>query len=219
MSGYRPLTDVWILARAKLTGGHKYWGAFPGGFPERARVLLGASLETPVLHVCGGKARHYPYAGGIGPNDKTLDLDASLSPDFHQDARERWPLNWSEWAKDGCPGILSRELWRHILIDPPYSTDDAAKYAVGADVYPTPHQLLKRAVEVLAPGGRVGILHYLWPQPVEGLKNIAVITVLVGFNNRARLFSVYERVSRQAVPGDAKVVVPPAGQLAGDFSA
>ena len=31
---YRPITDVWLLARAKLTGGHKLYGAFLGGFGE-----------------------------------------------------------------------------------------------------------------------------------------------------------------------------------------
>ena len=39
---YRPITDFWFLARAKLKGGKKYYGAYLGGFPERARVLLGA---------------------------------------------------------------------------------------------------------------------------------------------------------------------------------
>jgi hypothetical protein len=40
-----------------------------------ARVLIGCGINDPVPHVCGGMARYYPYAGGFGPNDKTLDLD------------------------------------------------------------------------------------------------------------------------------------------------
>jgi len=55
---------MWILTRAKLKGGVKYYGAYPGGFPERARALLGAIIDEPVLHVCGGVVRHYPYRGG-----------------------------------------------------------------------------------------------------------------------------------------------------------
>jgi len=51
---YRPITDIWFLARAKLKGGVEYYGAYLGGFPERARALLGATINEPVLHVCGG---------------------------------------------------------------------------------------------------------------------------------------------------------------------
>ena len=34
--GYRPITDLWFLARPKV----KYYGAYPNGFLERARALL-----------------------------------------------------------------------------------------------------------------------------------------------------------------------------------
>ena len=51
---YRPITDFWLLTRARLKGGEKYYGAYLGGFPDRARILIGASLHEPVLHVCGG---------------------------------------------------------------------------------------------------------------------------------------------------------------------
>ena len=88
---YRPITDTWILARAKLTGGKKYYGAYLGGFPERARALLGCKLTDPVLHVCGGMAKAYPYKRGFGPNDRTLDLDPNCEPDFLQDARLPFP--------------------------------------------------------------------------------------------------------------------------------
>src|SRR5882757_1099547 len=88
---YRPITDLWFLARAKLKDGKKYYGAYLGGFPERARVLLGASIHDPVLHVCGGMAKFYPYKGGFGPNDQTLDIDPATEPDFLQDARDPFP--------------------------------------------------------------------------------------------------------------------------------
>src|SRR3990167_7927493 len=75
---YRPITDTWFLARAKLKDGKKYYGAYLGGFPERARALLGAMIDEPVLHVCGGMAKQYPYKGGFGVNDKTLDLHTGI---------------------------------------------------------------------------------------------------------------------------------------------
>ena len=114
-------------------------------------------------------------------------MDESVAPDFMQDARSPWPL-----FETGNNDMK----WDHILIDPPYSPEDARRYPPGAETYPTPEQLLKRAVEVLAPGGRVGIIHYLWPRPVPGLsKEIAVVAVGTGRQSRARWFTVFEKVA------------------------
>jgi hypothetical protein len=52
-------TDTWFLTRARLKHGAEYYGTCLGGFPERARALLGASIEEPVLHVRGGRIRVY----------------------------------------------------------------------------------------------------------------------------------------------------------------
>lgn len=173
---YRPITDMWLLARAKLKGGVKYYGAYPGGFLERARVLIGAQ-NHPVLHVCAGQVRNYPYKRGFGPMDMTLDIDPQVKPDFLQDARDPWPVPW-----------------RHILMDPPYTALDAAMYAGGSAVFPGPRALLGRAADALELGGRVGLLHYVAPRPPASLKLIALVGVLVGFENRMRVFSVYERI-------------------------
>lgn len=173
---YRPITDLWFLARAKLLGGRKYYGAYLGGFPERARVLLGASIEEPVLHVCGGMARYYPYKGGFGPSDRTLDLDPATEPDFLRDARTALPAGF-----------------RALLIDPPYSEADAEKYAPGAYFYPSPNLLLRNALDAVQPGQRVGLIHYLVPQPRDRAKFIACVGVACGFNNRIRCFTVFEK--------------------------
>lgn len=75
---YRPITDVWILARPKV----KYYGAYPNGFLERALMLMGVDLATePVLHVCAGRVRDYPNKRCV-QHALTLDLDAALSPDI-----------------------------------------------------------------------------------------------------------------------------------------
>lgn len=177
MSTFRPITDVWLLARAKLKGGRKFYGAWLGGFGERARALLGVGIEDPVLHVCGGLVRLYPYGRAVGPNDRTLDLDPACEPDFLQDARLPLP--------QGFKGILA---------DPPYSEADAGRYAPGADVYPSPNLIVRNAIDVLPVGGRVGILHYLWPAPPKNAREVAVIAVGCGRNNRARWFTVFERM-------------------------
>jgi hypothetical protein len=174
---YRPITDVWFLARAKLKNERKYYGAYLGGFPERARALLSARLDEPVLHVCGGLARYYPYEGGFGPQDKTLDLDPNVEPDFLRDAREPFPQGF-----------------RAYLCDPPYSETEAENYTVGSSVYPTPNQLVRNGIDALPLHGRVGIIHYILPKCPSNAKFIAAIGVLCGFNNRIRIYSVFEKV-------------------------
>lgn len=178
MSGYRPITDVWFLARAKLKGGRRYYGAYLGGFPERARALLGVTIHDPVLHVCGGLARYYPYAGGFGESDKTLDLDPVCEPDFLRDARDPLPKGF-----------------KAHLIDPPYSEVDAERYTVGASVYPSPAKLIANAVNSVPVGRRVGLIHYVLPRKPDNARFVAAVGVMCGFNNRIRCFSVFERTA------------------------
>lgn len=185
---YRPITDTWILARAKLKGGRKYYGAYLGGFPERARILLGVTLTDPVLHVCGGMARFYPYARGFGVNDKTVDLDPKCDPDFIHDVRNPLPLPGFQTVQNG-------NFWPAILCDPPYSEPDATHYMPGADKYPNPNELVRNCVNSVRIGGRVGFLHYLWPGLPKNAMEVAIIAVKCGRNGRARQLTVLERIS------------------------
>jgi hypothetical protein len=180
---YRPICDVWILARPKV----KYYGAYPSGFLSRARELLGITIDDPMLHVCGGRARQYPFRG-FGPNDKTLEIDTGLEADFHHDVREPLPIL----------GVFNNSYyhyWPAILADPPYSEDDAARYAMGAGSYPNPNALLKNCLASVRVGGRVGFLHYIWPRPPKTARSVACIGVIVGFGNRMRCYSVFERTA------------------------
>jgi hypothetical protein len=179
---YRPICDTWILARSKV----KYYGAYPAGFLGRARALLGVGASDPVLHVCSGMVEEYPYAG-FGGNDYTLDLDPDLAPDFLQDARDALPA---------CP-ITANNLWPAILIDRPYSEIDAAHYAPGATKLPDLNDLLKRSLQAVAIGGKVGTLDYLWPHPGKWGKEAAVVAVGTGRNNRARWYCVFERMEKE----------------------
>lgn len=194
---YRPIGDMWWLARAKLKGGRKYYGAYLGGFPERARVILGASITDRVLHVCGGMAKFYPYVGGFGPKDATLDLAPETEPDFLQDARDPFPVRHSG----------ADITWRAILIDSPYSRLEARNYTPGEAAYPTPNVLLKNSLDVLPVGGRVGMIHYMIPSPPRCQKKpkceakckctkfIFAAGVCCGFNNRIRVFSAFEKLA------------------------
>jgi len=167
---------MWYLARCKYKGGVKRYGGYLGGFPERARALLAVTIDDPVLHVCGGLARLYPYAGGFGPNDKTLDLDPNASPDFVQDARSPLPAGFKAY-----------------LADPPYTPEDAIKYHPGASQWPKPNEIVNRMMNELAPGQRCGIIGYVVPAQPKGSRFVACVGVICGFNNRIRVFTVFER--------------------------
>lgn len=175
---YRPITDVWFLARPKV----KYYGAYPNGFLERAKALLGVRNREAMLHVCGGHAKSYPNKRIVGVQDYTLDLDPATKPDFLQDAR------------DPLPEYTICDPWPAILIDPPYTEVDAAHYVPGTTKFPLANQLLKNGLQAVRVGGRVGMLHYILPQPPKlNTKFIACIGVVVGYNNRMRCYSVFER--------------------------
>lgn len=60
--------------------------------------------------------------------------------------------------------------------------------------FPSANLILKRMIEGVRPGGRVGMLHYILPQPPrEGVRFVACVGVICGYNNRMRVFSVFER--------------------------
>lgn len=177
MSKFRPICDVWILARPKV----RYYGAYPSGFLERARALLGVTLNDAVLHVCAGQVRKYPFRG-LGENDYTLDADPAQTPDYVCDV-----------TAERLPKHPHTKGWPAILTDPPYTEVDADHYAPGSERFPRAGALLAKCLDVVRPGGRVGILHYEWPRPPKAARSVAVVGVLVGFGNRMRCFSVFER--------------------------
>ena len=89
----------------------------------------------------------------------------------------------------------SHALWPAIVIDRPYTPEDHEHYDVPADVFPAElNDLLKRCLRCVEPGGRVGVLDYLWPHPGKWGKEVAAIAVGTGRNNRARWFTVFERL-------------------------
>jgi hypothetical protein len=188
---YRPITDTWILARPKV----KYYGAYPNGFLERARVFMPVTRTEPVLHLCGGMVKSYPTWAKLCPNDLTLDIDPELQPDLVHDVRNGVPspLAFPEPPRsDGARW----SLWRGILIDRPYTLEDASHYKCGPLVLPPIKKLLANALGMCTVGGRVGVLDYVFPRPPkEGVKLIAKVSVCVGYDNRDRCFSVFERLA------------------------
>ena len=209
MGGVRPVTttfeldpdsqdvprDMWILARSKI----KYYGAYPPGFLERARPVLGAKLEDSVWHIPGGMAHTYNGAGGIptwayGPNDLRIDLDPEVEPDILMDVRRmhsiiiergilRFP-NEIEWCKRP----------KAIIIDLPYSAEEANKYFPGPAAFPSLQETLKQSLRIVEEGGLVGVLDWMWPRGKSiGAKCIFCATVTTGEGSRSRLFTVWKK--------------------------
>lgn len=192
---YRPITDFWLLARCKYKNRIKRFGGYVGGFPERARVLLGCSIYDPVLHVCGGLAKHYPYKGGFGVADKTMDLDPMTFPDILHDVREPFPIPFKQPLNTNNSDDYSIWTPKGYLCDPPYSEEDAKNYSPGSEKYPSPNLILNNCANVMRLGERVGIIHYMLPARPKNCKFIACVGIICGHNNKIRCFSVFERVN------------------------
>ena len=178
---YRPICDTWILGRPKV----KYYGAYPNGFLERALPLVGASTEEEVLHLCGGRVKDYPNKRLV-KHAFTVDADPSLAPDVVADL--------SLPVERLVDTVIADCGWRACLIDPPYTEADHEHYDAGGKTLPSANHLLRLGLRLVEVGGRVGMLHYVWPQPPKYAKSIAMVGVVCGFNNRIRAFSVFERL-------------------------
>lgn len=178
---YRPITDVWILARPKV----KYYGAYPAGFLGRARALLGVGPYDTVLHLCSGKVEDYPY-DGFGPNDVTLDFDATLKPHIHADLTT---------GRIAYPEHLPMPA--AVLADPPYTAEDAKHYnpstAHPEAALPSARLCLEQGLAVIGVGDRVGILHLRSPRPPKGTKLVAAIGIWLGYEMQWRGYAVYEK--------------------------
>lgn len=197
---YRPLMDQWFCTRAKLLGGVKYYGSYPGGFPERARVLLCANMNDPVLHVCGGFSNLYPYYGGYGAHDARLDLSRLTKPEYFGDVRDA--AAYPPLSKQQLNAVTNVMVpWRAMIADPPYSLQDATRYVPGSDKYPKPRLILRNMLLNVEPGCKVGILDYVSPRPPADIpvRLVAKITVAMPFDNRDRTFTVYEKLDLSSI--------------------
>lgn len=157
------------------------WGAFPRGrgesFLSWALRQLGARSSHDVLHVCSGGL-------GAGTPGVRVDIRAEASPSVVADGRA---LPFADAA------------FAAVLIDPPY-TVEYARDLYGTD-YPRPSHLLAEAARVVKPLGRIGILHFLVPNPPADCDVVAVHGVTQGCGYRIRALTIYQRRQRGLFEG------------------
>jgi len=151
-----------------------------GGFPSRFLVdvaypTLGVTDPTRVLHICSGSVRA-PF---------TVDRRASVRPAVVADAR----------ALPFRPGCFE---W--AIADPPYSREWARTlYGISARQYPTPGGIVEEALRVLAPGGRLGLLHYMVPPySTASARLVGVWGITIGPGSTIRAWSVLEKLAEPA---------------------
>jgi SAM-dependent methyltransferase len=148
----------------------KLHGQYPPTFLKRALALFPDADD--VLHVPSGTVEH-----GI-----TVDLIAD-------DVRR--PMI----VADASALPFRDESFDLVLSDPPYSSEDAARYSCP----PWPQKrAISEAHRVLRPGGHLGVLHTFYPSYRRKDWNlIGLIAVVTGFQRATRIFSIFERRADQ----------------------
>jgi hypothetical protein len=142
------------------------------------------SATTDAAPGCNGNGNHWH---GYGPNDITMDIDATLSADYRLDVRD----------VESFRSIAAGNQINGVLADPPYNRHFAKNYRAGADLFPSANLIVKNALAILPVGKRVGILSMEWPRyPKASARQIAIVGVLVGNGNVGRWFAVYERTGK-----------------------
>lgn len=145
-----------------------YYGQFPATFVKRfTRMFEGAEL----LHLCCGRCAI----------DGAVNLDMMALPEVDARANvERLPFRAA--------------IFDVVLIDPPYTQQDAQKYGVARA--PRSVRVLEEAARVLRPDGWLCWLDTKYPTyRRKSWKLAGLIGVVTGFQRKMRVLSMFQKVA------------------------
>lgn len=143
------------------------YGQYPRGLIAKILPWLRCPRHE-ILHVCSGSL---PRGEGI-----RVDIRPAARPDI---------------LADGTALPLADGSIAAVMLDPPYS-EGYAKSLYGVK-YARPSALLREAARVVRPGGRIAIVHYITPKPVDGTRFVKAFGLSTGFDMPMRAVSIYER--------------------------
>lgn len=162
------LVGTWVMGnnyRVKST----YYGGYPHGYLERVRQLFPDKKNT--LHLFSGKVGKDVFPGA------TVDLDASVKPDYVDDAQSLEQVPLAEFDL--------------VLADPPYSVEDCDHYE--------PSMVKRNKVfKALGKGLKSGT-HVVWLDQVlpmyrkDEFEVIGYIGMVKSTNHRFRVITIFER--------------------------
>lgn len=156
----------------------KYYGQYPQTFVKRIRAMF---PEERMLHLCCGMCHI----------DNAVNVDIQPLPEADIIGNAEGPLD------------LPTEFFDVILIDPPYSQEDATRYGVRRLVRPA--KVMAEAKRLLVPGGWLLWLDEKYPTFRRRDWNLrGLIAIVLGAGRRTRILSMFQKPGAIWVPAKNK---------------
>ena len=176
------VVGTWIMGNDyRVRSG--YYGGYPAGYLRRIAALF--PDKRNVLHLFSGRVNV-----AVLPGD-TVDVNPALKPTYVDDAQrlERVPL----------------QTYDLVLVDPPYSVEDAERYQTTM----IKRNSVMRALERLSLGTHVVWLDQVLPIYRKDAFDVeAVIGMVKSTNHRFRVITIFQRIrERAAVSASGRVAV------------
>jgi hypothetical protein len=170
----RWITGMWLLGHAYQGSG--YYGAYPPSYLGRIAALFPDVPPPSWVHL---------FSGSLSPDVPGLRIDRRLTADVRPSV-----------VSDSCALPLRDGSVRFVCADPPYSTQDSARYGTGAVRKPA---VLREIARVVRHGGHLVWLDTTLPMYRRAEWHLwGLICVQRSTNHRTRLCSIFTRVHQEA---------------------